>query len=54
MEKSIDLAVKRYNEIRIFLNLPMDDLYSEIKTSTKPFQLDYMSKQKRQEIVWIK
>jgi len=51
MEKSIDLAVKRYNEIRIFLNLPKDDLYSEIKTQTKPFQLEYMSKQKRQEIV---
>ncbi|XP_025204345.1 uncharacterized protein LOC112601121 [Melanaphis sacchari] len=50
MEKSIDLAVKRYNEIRIFLNLPMDDLYSEIKNQTKPFKLDYMSKKKRQEI----
>ncbi|XP_027850503.2 uncharacterized protein LOC114129852 [Aphis gossypii] len=50
MEKSIDLAVKRYNEMRVFLNLPKDDLYSEIKTQTKPFQLDYMSKQKRQEI----
>jgi len=51
MEKSIDLAVKRYNVMRMFLNLPMDNLYSEIIYQTIPFKLDYMSKKKRQEIV---
>ena len=52
MEKSLDLAVKRYNEMRIFLDLPMDDLYSEIKDQNMtPFQLNYISKKKRQEIV---
>jgi len=51
MEKSIELAVKRYNVMRIFLNIPIDNLYSEIKHQTIPFKLDYMSKKKRQEIV---
>lgn len=51
MEKLIDLAVKRYNEMRIFLNIPIDNLYSEIKHQTIPFKLDYMSKKKKKEIV---
>ncbi|XP_029342590.1 uncharacterized protein LOC100572224 [Acyrthosiphon pisum] len=50
MEKSIELAVKRYNIMRIFLNIPMDNLHSEIKHQTIPFKLNYMSKKKRQEI----
>ncbi|KAL4121722.1 hypothetical protein QTP88_014178 [Uroleucon formosanum] len=50
MEKLIDLAVKRYNEMRIFLNIPIDNLYSEIKHQTIPFKLDYMSKKKKKEI----
>lgn len=51
MEESIESAVKRYNVMRIFLNLPKDNLYSEIIHQTPPFKLDYMSKKKRQEIV---
>ncbi|XP_026811147.1 uncharacterized protein LOC113552468 [Rhopalosiphum maidis] len=50
MNKSIALAVKRYNEMRMFLNLPKDNLYSEIKNPTKPFELNFISKKKREEI----
>lgn len=51
MEKSINLAIKRYNEIRIFLSLPIDNLHSEIKHQTETFKIDYIPKKKRQEIV---
>ncbi|XP_060860647.1 uncharacterized protein LOC132938013 [Metopolophium dirhodum] len=50
MEKSIELVIKRYNVMRIFLNIPIDNLYSEIKHQTIPFKLNYMSKKRRQEI----
>jgi len=51
MEKAIDSVVKRYNVMRIFLNLSKDNLYSNIEQQTIPFKLDYMSKERRQEIV---
>jgi len=51
MERAIDSVVKRYNVMKIFLNLPEDNLYSKIEQQTIPFKLDYMSKEKRQEIV---
>lgn len=51
MEKSIECAVQRYNIMRIFLNIPIDNLYMKVKHETVPFKITYMSKKKRQEIV---
>jgi hypothetical protein len=51
MQNSISSAIDRYNEIRIFLNLPKDNLYKEIKNQMKPFEINYVSKKKREEIV---
>lgn len=51
MEKSIDLAIARYNEIGIFLNLPTDNLYATANKQTVPFQLNFVSKTKKQEMV---
>ncbi|VVC24589.1 Nose resistant-to-fluoxetine protein, N-terminal,Double-stranded RNA-binding [Cinara cedri] len=52
MEKSIESAITRYNEIGRFLKLPIEDLYPEIKTKKEPLQLNYISKQRRQTIEW--
>lgn len=54
MENSIHLASERYNEIGQFLNLPNGNLFTEIKKQTKPFQLNYISKKRKQEIVRCK
>lgn len=54
MQNSISSVVNRYNEIRMFLNLPKDNLYTEIKNQMKPFEINYVSKKRREEIVWIK
>lgn len=51
MKNSIHLASERYNEVGKFLNLPKDDLFTEIKKQTKPFQFNYISKKRKQEIV---
>jgi len=51
MQNSISSVVNRYNEIRMFLNLPKDNLYTEIKNQMKPFEINYVSKKRREEIV---
>ncbi|XP_060836126.1 uncharacterized protein LOC132918714 [Rhopalosiphum padi] len=50
MQNSISSVVNRYNEIRMFLNLPKDNLYTEIKNQMKPFEINYVSKKRREEI----
>lgn len=54
MEKAIDLAITRYNDIGVYLNLPSDNLFTEIKKPIAPFQLNFVSKIKKQEIVSYK
>lgn len=52
MEKSIDLASNRYNEIGMSLNLPIIDLCcTENKKQNVEFTINFVSKQKKQEIV---
>lgn len=52
MEKSIDLASKRYNEIGKSLNIPIIDLCcTDNEKQNVEFTINFMSKQKKQEIV---
>lgn len=51
MEKSINLAILRYNELEKVLNIPSNKIHTEIKNSSAPFELTFISKKRRQEIV---
>lgn len=51
MKNSIYLASVRYNKIGKFLNLPTSNLFTDVKEQTKPFQLSFISKKTKQEIV---
>lgn len=51
MKNSIHLVIERYNEIGKFLDLPMRDLFKEIKKHNELFQLNYIFKKKQRGIV---
>lgn len=51
MEKSLNLAISRYNELEKFLNISTNDIHTEIKNPSLPFELTFISKKRRQEIV---
>lgn len=54
MKNALYLATTRYNKIGQFLNLPVDNLYTDVKNQTVPFQLNYISKKRKKEIVSYK
>lgn len=51
MKNLLDVAIVRYNEIGKSLNIPLKDLFTDIKKQISPFQLNFVSKKKKEELV---
>jgi len=54
MEESMHLAMIRYNDMGTFLQLSKSDLYVDIKKPSESFKLNFIPKERKQEIVSLK